>query len=468
MRKIDLVFRSVGERTADAALELAKKNIRPDRVFVIENVKPFAEAVRQMLLIEHEADFVVHMDADCLIMQDMRPFLEQNEKAYVDCYVLDKFRGKLHAGVHITRADVVSEMRRVALDSNDLAYVLRPESRTRGVALQRLGEGKAYKKFKIFHDHLQFYRDIFAKYALRELRSRTDYQRTRLTLSMRTWNLGDLDYLVAERAVAYTRDAVPLESTPAQIAEFIARLPQIAEQQMELFKIREKAALDPQELRVLDFDGLDFADKADQETKVFGIGLSRTGTKSLTKALNTLGYNILHYPTDEVTLKELTTGHFQLSRLEDVDGITDITVAPYYAQLDKIYPNCRFILTVRDKEGWLRSLRQHWADRPAWNDPKENATHMEMRRFLRAAVFGTYQFSEDRMSHVYDQHFQNVLAYFRDKPHKLLILNILAGDSWSKLNAFLGKPEMDEPFPMVRTDEELDDFLKTNNLEIND
>ena len=95
--------------------------------------------------------------------------------------------------------------------------------------------------------------------------------------------------------------------------------------------------------------------------KIFGIGLSRTGTKSLTKALNSLGFNILHYPIDEVTYNELQEGNYKLSILEDCDGITDLTIVSYYAQLDSLFPHSRFILTIRNKEDWLISMKSHWA-----------------------------------------------------------------------------------------------------------
>jgi len=107
MKKIDLVFRTVGERTSKVALDLAIKNIQPNQVHVIENVKPFSLAVQQMLRIDYDCDFVVFMDADCLIIEDMNPFLQENTVPYIDCYVLDKFRGYIHCGVHIVRRDVV-------------------------------------------------------------------------------------------------------------------------------------------------------------------------------------------------------------------------------------------------------------------------------------------------------------------------------------------------------------------------
>jgi hypothetical protein len=39
-------------------------------------------------------------------------------------------------------------------------------------------------------------------------------------------------------------------------------------------------------------------------TKVFGIGLSRTGSMSLTEALTILGFRALHFPADPVTQRE--------------------------------------------------------------------------------------------------------------------------------------------------------------------
>lgn len=43
----------------------------------------------------------------------------------------------------------------------------------------------------------------------------------------------------------------------------------------------------------------------DRETKVFGIGLSRTGTVSLATALTALGIEARHYPHDPITQEEL-------------------------------------------------------------------------------------------------------------------------------------------------------------------
>jgi hypothetical protein len=134
--------------------------------------------------------------------------------------------------------------------------------------------------------------------------------------------------------------------------------------------------------------------------------------------------------------------------LKDFDGITDITVTPFYAQLDKLFPDSKFILTVRDKESWLRSLEAQWSIKGVFNDSlSSNETNMQRRRMLRVAAYGTYAFNEERLSYVYDLHYKNVIEYFKERPESLLIINIYADESWENLCPFLNQPVLDKPFP---------------------
>ena len=456
MKKIELVFRTVGERSSDIALDFAMKNINPDKVHIIENVKPFAKAMEHILKIEYEGDYIVFMDADCIIMDNLQDFLQKNDKAYIDCFVTDKFRGTIHTGVHITRRDVVEEMKRVEIAKDDLKFILRPESRIRNIALDHLGEKKHFKRFRIFHDFFQFYRDIFVKYAIRELRSRSIYKKQKLDFSMTNWRNSDLDYVIAKKAVKFTREKIPLATPSRQIGEYISKLPIIAEQELIKLNIREKSPLKLQEVLDLRFLS-NTLPNPNSEKKIFCIGLSRTGTKSLTVALYILGYNIIHYPSDEATLNELIAGNFNFSVLEDYDGISDITVSPYYAQLYKLFPNSKFILTVRNKEDWLGSFEKHWSDRPPFDDPTQNPTYMKVRRLLRASVYGSYKFNRDRMAYVYDLHKKNVLDFFKNKPGSLLVLNIFKKKAWKKLCKFLDEPRLKsfQDFPNIKTNEKL-------------
>jgi hypothetical protein len=182
--------------------------------------------------------------------------------------------------------------------------------------------------------------------------------------------------------------------------------------------------------------------------KVFGLGLSKTGTTSLAEALNILGIKTIHYPHDQETFDDLTNGNYRLSILEVYQGVADIPVAPYYAQLDQIYPESKFILTVRDKEPWLSSAEYEWRKREGRmnSDPQ----FREFTNFILACVYGSLQFSKDRFLYVYDTHVRNVNNYFKDREEDFLVMDICGGDGWQKLCRFLELPIPQTPFPHAR------------------
>jgi Sulfotransferase domain len=179
--------------------------------------------------------------------------------------------------------------------------------------------------------------------------------------------------------------------------------------------------------------------------KVFGLGLSKTGTSSLGEALNLLSIKTIHFPHDRRTLAELRAANYKLSILEDYQGVVDIPVAPYYAQLDKIYPDSKFILTVRDKHSWLSSIETHWRSRSARMN--KNPQYKEFTQFISACVSGSLRYNKDRFLYVYDTHVRNVKDYFQSRPEDLLILDICGGDGWEKLCSFLGLPIPEARFP---------------------
>lgn len=195
--------------------------------------------------------------------------------------------------------------------------------------------------------------------------------------------------------------------------------------------------------------------------KIFGLGLSRTGTKSLTDALGILGFDILHYPNDEVTLQELRSNTCNFTVLQHADGITDITVVPFYPTLDVLFPGSKFILTIRDQVTWLASLEKHW-DYAAQMVAKATETELrdceinwEVTQLLKMAVFGSYKFDQEHMINVYNCHVQKVASYFHNRPQDLLVMDICGGDDWEKLCPFLGCPVLEKPFPYITTDQQL-------------
>ena len=185
----------------------------------------------------------------------------------------------------------------------------------------------------------------------------------------------------------------------------------------------------------------------DAEGRIFGIGLSRTGTTSLMRALEHVGYRTIHYPHDSVTLAELSSSVYRLSVLEEYEAVTDITVSPYYAQFDKIYPGSKFVLTVREIESWLASMEAHFERLGPHLE-----RHSEMRpftEFICAAVYGTHSFDEDRMRWVYETHVRNVRRFFKRRPEDLLEIDVCAGAGWTELCSFLDRPIPGFAFPFL-------------------
>ena len=192
----------------------------------------------------------------------------------------------------------------------------------------------------------------------------------------------------------------------------------------------------------------------DQATNVFGIGLSKTGTSSLDRALNMLGIPSIHYPHDAATFRQLAKGDYRLSVLERYQGVTDIPVAPFYPQLDAVFPGTKFILTVRDEGRWLDSIANHCQFMQEWA-----ARDDQFRRFndfIVARVYGRHDFDRERFLHVYREHEAAVRRYFADRPNDLLVLDVCCGNGWDLLCQFLGVSAPARAFPHANRREEID------------
>jgi len=118
--------------------------------------------------------------------------------------------------------------------------------------------------------------------------------------------------------------------------------------------------------------------KLDGGLKVIGVGYGRTGTYSLALALDELGFPTLHtqhlyenqkifthfvdnifyksIQQDEVITPDMYTPDFDLLLDGGFTATMDLPFALYYKQIHEIYPDCKFILTVRENsEVWFRS-----------------------------------------------------------------------------------------------------------------
>jgi hypothetical protein len=168
-------------------------------------------------------------------------------------------------------------------------------------------------------------------------------------------------------------------------------------------------------------------------SKVLGIGLSRTGTASLARALAILGYRSVHFPRS-------------VAEIDAHEAATDASVTYLYKELDRRYPGARFILTTRDREAWLASCRWHFETRAPLHAYDEETRRLAVA--LRTALYDGVDFEPQRFSRCYDRHLADVRDHFRDRPEDLLVLDVCAdADPWPALCTFLGTPVPEVPFP---------------------
>ena len=174
-----------------------------------------------------------------------------------------------------------------------------------------------------------------------------------------------------------------------------------------------------------------------QFNKVFGVGLSKTGTSSLAKALSVVGVPCLH--------------SWDLAQLDKHPAASDVSIALRFRELDVLYPGSKFILTVRDRGAWLDSCRRHWSRHPAPLPDQAPGARFEYM-WCRVKLYGRLDFDPENHWRCYTRHVEAVRDYFAGRPEDLLEMNIVAGEGWEKLCPFLGISVPGVRFPWENRD----------------
>lgn len=184
------------------------------------------------------------------------------------------------------------------------------------------------------------------------------------------------------------------------------------------------------------------------QDRVFGIGLSKTGTTSLTRALKILGYKTNHFPYSALRF-EAGRLRLDMERIGRWDAVTDSPVALFYDRLAEHFDNAKFILTVRDIDSWLDSCEHNhvWPGDYVRNKGIRKLPHIRKILSLHHHAYGSEQFNRATFRNAYERHVTRVRKYFAGNGHDLLVTDICGGDGWGPLCDYLGAPIPDVPFP---------------------
>ena len=168
--------------------------------------------------------------------------------------------------------------------------------------------------------------------------------------------------------------------------------------------------------------------------KIFCIGFHKTGTTSMRRALEMLGYRVTG-PNGTRDPQIASKVHAMADALvPQFDAFQDNPWPVLYRYLDERHPGSKFILTVRSPESWIRSQVRDFARRET-----------PMRRWIYGA--GCPEGNEAVYLERYRRHNEEVQRYFAGRPQDFLLMDLPGGDGWDKLCAFLGRPVPAEPFP---------------------
>jgi hypothetical protein len=159
--------------------------------------------------------------------------------------------------------------------------------------------------------------------------------------------------------------------------------------------------------------------------KVFGIGLSRTGTTKLARVLGQLGYRTRHF------IPELFEPE-DWSVVDTLDALADFPIQHLYKECDRRYPGSKFILTTRDVGSWLDSMKWMFKHgKVIWNWGPDTWKYLDR-------IYHTNRFNQLVLTERWYAYHADVFEYFDGRDEDLLVLDISDGFDIEGICDFLG------------------------------
>ncbi len=165
--------------------------------------------------------------------------------------------------------------------------------------------------------------------------------------------------------------------------------------------------------------------------KLVGIGLPKTGTKTLGECFRVLGKRNASFSWDWMhKYLEEDTGYL-LRVASNHDSFEDKPWCSIYRDIDRAFPGSKFILTTRvDEKVWFESLRKHRSRMHGVHGQREDLWYMDAIQYYR-------------------EHNESARDYFQSRPGDFVELCWEKGDGWGQLVSFLNVDDPGVPFPKI-------------------
>ncbi len=203
--------------------------------------------------------------------------------------------------------------------------------------------------------------------------------------------------------------------------------------------------------------------KYSKRKKVFCIGRNKTGTTSMKILFEELGLPVGRQRLFELLVKDWAI-HDYKKIIHEVKfkgvAFQDVpfSLPNTYKILDQEFPNSKFILTIRDSpEIWYNSLIS-FHSKVFGNGKIPTKSDLQNCKYvykgwmwdLNRLLYDTPEddiYNKSILMKQYADYNASVIEYFKDKPEKLLVVNIKKHDALLKIAQFLGVKKIIDKMP---------------------
>jgi len=171
-------------------------------------------------------------------------------------------------------------------------------------------------------------------------------------------------------------------------------------------------------------------------SKIFIIGLPRTGTTSISVAMLEAGFKVAHTAFSQAT--------FELAEV-----VSDAPCFSDFQQLDRLFPGSTFVYLQRELSQWLPSMQRLLIKMEPHLMPKTGHFNPVLKRaFLETfSLHNDNLLSEEHLTECYLKHNQRVIHYFKGRDD-FIEINLSDPLSLPKLFSFLQLPFIEgQQFP---------------------